>query len=250
MTQQNSERKNNTKKTAVIVALLLALIALLCFGGYTFSKYVTSDKGSGTAQVAKWGYTVNVDGSELFGKKYVFDGANTSTVNNDAAQVSVAASADNNVVAPGTSGKITFKVNGTAEVTSKLNIKIDNVKEISLTAKKTGVADEVYKPVKWTLKKGGAVVVTDGTLADVAAKIAVTDTEIAANTNLGTDYEYELSWEWVFEDAATTVAGFTVDQLDTFLGQDAAASGDYTFDKVTETSFNLTIKVEQVQTNK
>ena len=73
MTQQKSERKNN-RKTAVIIALLLALIALLCFGGYTLSKYVTSNSKTGTAQVAKWGYTIEADGSNLFGKNYKFDG--------------------------------------------------------------------------------------------------------------------------------------------------------------------------------
>ena len=60
MTQQKTERKNN-RKTAVIVMLLIALIALMCFGGYTFSKYVTHGSGTGTAQVAKWGYTVDVN---------------------------------------------------------------------------------------------------------------------------------------------------------------------------------------------
>lgn len=53
MTQHKTERKNNGR-TAVIVALLLALVTLLCFGGYTFSKYVTHGNGTGTAQVAKW----------------------------------------------------------------------------------------------------------------------------------------------------------------------------------------------------
>ena len=50
--------------------LLIALIALMCFGGYTFSKYVTSGSGTGTAQVAKWGYTVDVNTSGIFGEKY------------------------------------------------------------------------------------------------------------------------------------------------------------------------------------
>ena len=72
MTQQKSERKNN-RKTTVIIALLLALIAILSFGGYTLSKYVTSGGSTGKAQVAKWGYTMEIDGSNLFGKNYKFD---------------------------------------------------------------------------------------------------------------------------------------------------------------------------------
>ena len=78
MTQIKTERKNN-RKTAIIVALLLALIALMCFGGYTFSKYVTSGKGSGTANVAKWGYTASVNTSKLFGEEYKYDAAKTAS---------------------------------------------------------------------------------------------------------------------------------------------------------------------------
>lgn len=79
MTQHKSERNNN-RKTAVIVMLLLALIALLCFGGYTFSKYVTHGNGTGTAQVAKWGYTVDVDTSGIFGEKYKKEAGAFSTI--------------------------------------------------------------------------------------------------------------------------------------------------------------------------
>ena len=72
MTQQKTKRKNNGK-TAVIAVLLFSLIAILCFGGYTLSKYVTSSSDKGVAQVAKWGYTLEADGSNLFGKNYKFD---------------------------------------------------------------------------------------------------------------------------------------------------------------------------------
>lgn len=254
MTQQKSERNSN-KKTVVIVALLLALIALLCFGGYTFSKYVTSGSGAGEAQVAKWGYTVKVDGSKLFGKKYEFDGKN-SVVNEDAAAVSVSASdtTTKNIVAPGTTGSMTFEVKGTAEVSAMLNIKIDVVSEVSLTATK-GSDSEVYNPIKWTLKKNGTVMNgADGVTLAKIAEVLNNDAEsknkaIEANTDLGTDYVYELSWKWAFTDDTTTVAGFTVDELDTFLGQNATESGEYKFTNNLTTSFNLTIKIEQTQDN-
>ena len=90
MTQQKTERKNN-RRTVVIVALLLALVTLLCFGGYTFSKYVTSSKGSGTASVAKWGYTASVDTTKLFGKEYKLATTNVSTVDGTGAHINVKA---------------------------------------------------------------------------------------------------------------------------------------------------------------
>lgn len=142
MTQQKTERKNN-RKTAVIVALLLALVALLCFGGYTFSKYVTSGKGSGTASVAKWGYTANVDTTKLFGEEYKYDAAKTaSIVNGTGANLTVKAdTAGRNLVAPGTTGSMTFKIGGKAEVRALLSMGIDatTYKDVVLKIKKTAI---------------------------------------------------------------------------------------------------------------
>ena len=49
----------------IIVALLLLLVAVIGFGGYTLSKYVSNKTSGGTAQVAKWGYTVEADATKL-----------------------------------------------------------------------------------------------------------------------------------------------------------------------------------------
>ena len=98
MTQQKTKRKKNGK-TAVIAVLLFALIAILCFGGYTLSKYVTSSSDKGVAQVAKWGYTLEADGSNLFGKNYKFDGV-VSKATADTAGLTVKASGDYNVITP------------------------------------------------------------------------------------------------------------------------------------------------------
>lgn len=163
MTQQQSERKNN-KKTVVIVALLLALIALLCFGGYTFSKYVTSGNGSGTANVAKWGFDVEVDAFNMFGPNYKYD-ADASKVTTDNTGLTVKAdSQGRNLVAPGTTGSMTFKVKGVAEVKAKLSIDFTASKDVVLKIKK-GDADAVtYNPVKWTLKRGDDVLVNEGSI--------------------------------------------------------------------------------------
>ena len=174
MTQQKTERKNN-KKTAVIVALLLALIALLCFGGYTFSKYVTSGSGNGTANVAKWGYTASVDTTKLFGKEYKYDAAKAaSTVDGTGANLTVKADTANerNLVAPGTAGSMTFTVGGQAEVRARLHMSLTPTKDVVLKIKKTGDAAYTdYNPVKWTLKKGGATVAENVTLEVIADKV-------------------------------------------------------------------------------
>ena len=251
MTQRKSERKNN-KKAAVIIALLLALIALLCYGGYTLSKYVTGSSKTGTAQVAKWGYTMKVDGSNLFGKNYKFDGvASKATADTDG--LTVKASGDYNVIAPGTTGSMTFTIKGQAEVKALIAMGITPEKDIILKVQKTGGKEIVYSPVKWTLKKNGVVVTgaENTTLEAVAATfhhdpvvgLKKAGDELAETT-------YELIWSWAFE-GTEVFTGITVNELDTIFGRCAndesyAAYGDWTINKVcTEVMFKLDMQVTQ-----
>lgn len=257
MTQHKSERNNN-RKTAVIVMLLIALIALLCFGGYTFSKYVTSGKGSGTAKVAKWGYTASVDTSKLFGEEYKYDAAKTaSTVDGTGANLTVKAdSTGGNRVAPGTAGSMTFTVGGQAEVRALLSMGIDvhTYKDVVLKIKKTGDTDYTeYHPVKWTLKKGETTVAENVTLKKIAETIhdEAINKMYVPNEKLDST-TYELSWAWAFEGAGD-VAGLSIDQVDTILGQMGAGVTGYTpagyvidtDNSSTELAFTFTIQVSQ-----
>lgn len=258
MTQQKSERKNN-RKTAVIVALLLTLIALMGFGGYTFSKYVTSGSGTGTAQVAKWGYTIEVDGSNLFGKNYKFDGV-SSKATTDTRNLTVMASGDYNVIAPGTTGSMTFMIKGQAEVKALVSLGIteavheEGIKDIVLKVQKAGGEEIVYNPVKWTLLKNDAEVTNakKTTLTAVAAAFhddAVNGLKEAGSVLAKTTYK--LIWEWAFE-GTETFTGITVNELDTILGRRAndasyAAYGDWTINDVcTEIKFAFVGQVSQL----
>lgn len=260
MTQQNTERKNN-KKTAVIVALLLALIALLCFGGYTFSKYVTSGKGSGTANVAKWGYTASVDTTKLFGEEYKYEAAKAaSTVDGTGAKITVKAdTAGRNLVAPRTAGSMTFTVGGQAEVRARLHMSLIPTNDVVLKIKKTDdAAYTEYNPVKWTLKKNGTTVAENVTLAVIANKVTH-DTAVSvsgdyeANAALATT-TYEISWAWAFEDTTGSVLDLSIDQVDTILGLMAAGKTGYTpagyeidvANSSTVLAFDLTIQVSQL----
>ena len=260
MTHHKSERKNN-RKTAVIVALLLALVTLLCSGGYTFSKYVTSGKGTGKAQVAKWGYTASVDTTKLFGEEYKYDAAKTaSTVYGTGANLTVKAdTTGRNLVAPGTTGSMTFTVGGKAEVRALLSMGIDatTYKDVVLKIKKTADTDYTeYRPVKWTLKKGDSTV--PGAENVTLAKIAEIIHEDTINKMYDPNEEltsttYTLSWAWAFEGTGD-VAGLSINQVDTILGQMAAGVTGYTpagyaidVDKSsTELKFDFTIQVSQL----
>lgn len=251
MTQQKSERKNN-KKTTVIIALLLALIAILSFGGYTLSKYVTSGGSTGKAQVAKWGYTLEIDGSNLFGKNYKFDDK-ASKVTKDTTGLTVKASGDYNVIAPGTTGSMTFTIGGQAEVVALIAMGIDPKKDVTLEMQKAGGGEIVYNPVKWTLKKNGVVVTgaKNTTLTEVA--LTFHSDPVVGVKEAGAvlaETTYELVWAWAFE-GTETFTGITVDELDTILGRRAddasyAAYGDWTIkDVCTEIDFDFDMQVTQ-----
>lgn len=257
MTQHKTERKNNGR-TAVIVALLLALVTLLCFGGYTFSKYVTHGNGTGTAQVAKWGYTASVDTTKLFGETYKLATTNVSTVNGTGAHINVKAdTAGRNLVAPGTTGSMTFTVGGKAEVRALISTGLHPTNDVVLKIKKTAdAAYTEYRPVKWTLKKGRTTVVENETLETIHGLIATDasiNKEIAPGDEL-TSITYELSWAWVFENNGATVLDLSIDQVDTILGQMAAggtvnAPAGYEIDTAnssTELAFTFEIKVSQI----
>lgn len=253
MTHQKSERKNN-RKTTVIIALLLALIAILSFGGYTLSKYVTSGGSTGKAQVAKWGYTMEIDGSNLFGKNYKFDSV-ASKVTKDTTGLTVKASGDYNVIAPGTTGSMTFTIEGQAEVKALIAMGIEPKKDVTLKMQKAGGGEIVYNPVKWTLKKNGDEVTgaINTTLHDVAGTFhsdPVVGTK-KPGAVLGKT-TYELVWTWAFEGTGT-FEGVTADELDTILGRRAkdksyASYGDWTIKEVcTEIELLFVMQVTQLE---
>ena len=255
MTQIKTERKNNKKKVA-IVGLLLALVMLLSFGGYTFSKYVTHGNGTGTAQVAKWGYTVDVNTSGIFGEKYKKEAGDFSTITtaNDGFTVK-ADSANRNLVAPGTAGSMTFKVGGKAEVRARLYMGITPHHDVELKIQKGGEEEIVYNPVKWTLKKNGVAVTgaQDVTLFEIADKLNHEPVSVGGTYEVGVEVPettYELSWKWAFE-GTETFTGITVNELDTILGQRANNAAftyaGWTINKAdTSIEFVLDVKVEQL----
>lgn len=247
---QNASKKDN-RKSILVIGLLLLLVAVIGFGGYTLSKYVTKKTVSEKdVTVAKWGFTVETkDADKLFGSKYsagkVTDGDTALTVK-----------AENAVVAPGTSGSMTFTIGGKAEVKAKLAVEVKaDYTDVSLKyTKGDSATQEVYNPVKWTLKKGDAVLVDGKTLADVATALAEINETVEAGAKIAAEGTYTLSWVWAFENNANGDS----DNLDTMLGilsngttftDNKYVTEEATYTKVeanTTISFEFVIKVEQV----
>lgn len=271
---QNTQKKDN-RKSVFVIALLLLLVAVIGFGGYTLSKYVTKKSESGSASVAKWGYTIEAKADKLFGTKYTFDKTNSVVTDSNTKLTVEASDAATKKVAPGTTGSMTFSVKGTAEVLAQLSISMTDVKDVKLVYKKgTDGAETAYTPVKWTLKKNDTVVSVKLNESDATAtalsgvslaaiqKGLATVSTITPNATEIND-TYTISWVWDFENktaGATSEQKEETDSLDTLLGM-LANAGTHTADKLvkngdyaevfgksnTTIAFKLDISIVQLQ---
>lgn len=282
MTNQNNEKSKNGKRIALILLALL-LIAAIAFGAYTYSKYITSGEGSGSATVAKWGFDINVQSGENKGFSTSYD---NNGYENEAG-LSIVSSSENNVVAPGAKGEITFSLSGEAEVAALAKIIITNSEEISLSFVSGGIT-YTYYPIQYTLTDNNSSesdkTVASGNLADIIAYLNGTDDtifssgkSIEANIDPAINYNYTLSWEWAFErtdgltlykdaldETGIKLSGDNVNILDTYLGQIAdgneAITGSTQTVELAKTSctvntnnakttvkFSIEVNVEQVR---
>ena len=206
-------RKNKTMRIASL--LLVAVLMTTCIISGTYAKYVTSGEVSDTARVAKFGVTVTAT-SDLFKAEYATDDTSYT------GSLSVKASNDDDVVAPGTKGNISAAgLSGKPEVA--VRVSYENV------AFDLGdgweVDDNYYCPlvikVNDTKFDGLAYTSVEDFEAAVVAAIEGVTADFDPNTDLSTatDGSVAISWEWPFEGTGTTC-----DEYDTALGN-AAADG-------------------------
>ena len=239
-------KKNKSMRLAG--GLMIATMLSTSIVSGTYAKYVTSDNAEDSARVAKFGVTVTASGS-LFDKTYMsVGGGNTpggTTANTGDTTLTVESSNANNLVAPGTKNDngITFAIAGTPEVDVKLDVVVDEVKEVFLKGTTTKLPDMTtgdaedtfdntvdYYPVKFTLTqtkttaegKETTNLVTAGTLAKVEEELeGLTNNSIDANLDLASEIgTLNLTWEWDFDAKG---AG-TYDKQDTLLGDLAAGT--------------------------
>ena len=249
---------------ALLVATLLSTSAV----SGTYAKYVTSDSGSDTARVAKFGVVVAASGS-LFSETYIHEPEEAGTTG-----LTVVSSSNDNVVAPGTNSGdgLTFSITGTPEVATKIVIDVTDadggdfteLSESEIWLKKAAALPDVtnnttdtfalendYYPVQFTLTKPDGSK-TVGTLAEIEAALEGLSTDfIEPNTDLSTDYgTYTLTWAWAFGNDDDAVSGN--DKADTLLGDLAAGTGPEDISTLEEgTDYNLDcgiqIKISVVQ---
>ncbi len=245
MTNQNNEKSKNGKRIALILLALL-LIAAIAFGAYTYSKYISSANGSGSASVAMWGFTVTMengdedDTDKFFATSYKADGTEAGA--SDATIIANVRGAggtsdSTDLVAPGAKGSVDITIGGTAEVNAALATVIEaGFKDVYITVSK-GQETLYYNPIKFTLSGGSGEneVNFSGTLEQLVNELGrntVLNKSMAAGTTIAETYT--LSWAWAFEASETDNTLFDedgdvvntykfaqseIDKLDTVLGQ-------------------------------
>lgn len=133
-------KKNRMMRLASILLVCVLLTTSVISG--TFAKYTTQDSASDVARVAKWGVELQVAG-KLYGETY----KDTIVANDDATltvQANDAASANDFVIAPGTSSDEGFHISltGTPEVASQAIVTI-TAQNVFLTAGSYGLMVKV-----------------------------------------------------------------------------------------------------------
>lgn len=262
MRQTQNTQKNSNKKSVFVIALLLLLVAVIGFGGYTMSKYISSKSHNGTASVAKWGFTVDAKATNLFGTEYKYDtDAKTSISNSEAGTViTVNASSGTNLVAPGTKGSMTFSIDGTAEVRSKIEVSLSG-NDVVLKYTAMGVTNGEYAPVKWTLKKKDATdpLLNGGNFTQLTTELAKLNATVEANAAYANAGEYTIEWAWAFETGSDDTEKTLNNKLDTLLGMVATKAGathdaltnegftEVVADTKTTINFNLSVSVTQLK---
>ena len=248
--------KNMKKKVVIIATMVLLLAAVLVMSISTFAKYAsTSEVTTKNATVAKWGLVLTTTATDLFPDTYGAATDGLADVWATGEGVSVQAfGAATAVVAPGTTGSMTFSVTGTSDVLAKLTISTADSTDLILKHKVDENDEQTYAPIVWTLKKGSTEMIAQSTsLASVANTFNASARVIEPSASISE--EYTLSWAWAFDNsAATTITAdgtaggtaLTGNEADTILGK--LANGD-TVDNYTKQDLSLSFSftVEQIQ---
>ncbi len=233
MTNQNNEKSKNGKRLALILIAILLLVAI-AFGAYTYSRYVTRDEGTGSAPVAKWGYSVTVsdgtNGSDEFGFANNYNSSGTAQESDTNAVISASGETESNIVAPGANGSMTFSITGDAEVSAQVIAELTSTSKIFITVSGGETPTTYYYyPVVYSLNNGTSDVVV-GSIEEVAAYLTTNVNQVVNPNSTELNLSYTLKWAWAFErtegmtlkdstgENELKITGDDVDVLDTALG--------------------------------
>lgn len=209
-------KKNRMMRLASILLVCVLMTTSVISG--TFAKYTTSDTGTDSARVAKWGFEAT-DSSIVLDD--LFKSAYNGTVNST-----------EDVVAPGTENSVKFSfAYDTTDITApEVDYNFTILAEVSSETSYKALDDNPN--FYWTLSGPNELNSQYQTVADLLEAINKLDGQYGtpgkkyeANTLPTTFYgesnqsaaEYEIGWVWAFE-TKDEVVGADQDALDTAMG--------------------------------
>ena len=235
-------RKNRMMRLAS--ALLILTMVTTCAISGTFAKYVTSDSGTDTARVAKWGFGAT-DNSIVLDNLFLDSYTNIAGENQA------------NVVAPGETESVDFKFEyDTANVAAKPEVAYTFVVDAEVTGDYADL--DKNKNFTWILDTNhyqtvaeliDAIEALDGNVAAADGKPA---NYYAPNTLPAAFYPsdngaatHTIGWNWEFEGGTATydhdgdpsTAELNQDQFDTYMGNET---------DVDDVTITITITATQV----
>ena len=206
--------KKNNKTLRVAAVLAVGALLSTCLVSGTFAKYVTDGTSSDEARVAKWGVTVSPAGNSAFKTNYT---TNDQAAAYEGAYSVVSSNNKENVVAPGTEGRLTtVTLSGKPEVA----VRVTNSANVTLTG--WSADNNYYCPLEVTVGqttlKGTDV--KYGSAADFEKAIKAAIDAYTADYKPGTDLSSEkaacpvVTWKWAFagnDDTKDTALGNAAD---------------------------------------
>lgn len=202
--------------------VVFAAVLSLSLVSSTFAKYTSTNSGSDTARVAKWGVAISAANFDSFDAAYAKDDDSATTIST----VSVVSANSENVLAPGTTRNLVgLAISGAPEVAVKVTY------TATLTLSKWTLTDDTteYCPVIFTVNGEDFYIGKTGieTVAQLKAAVETAingySAEYDANSDLSGASAPVVSWRWEFE--KTTTGSTQTDVNDSILG-DKAAQGN------------------------
>ena len=185
--------KNKTKKKVGIACLILLLLLVVNTIVFTYAKYITTEKASGHAEIAKWSFEIVKEGEE------------TKTIN--LIDTAYKHTLVDGKIAPGTSGKFEIWVDGTGS-----EVGIDYAIEF---------ANEKNKPNNLYFTSQGIQYNSIEEVPAMTGKILCSEEDKKVG--------HVLFWTWPYETGENVSEIARNDIIDT---QDANSISEFTFDVV------------------
>lgn len=186
------ERKPSVQNKGIVGALCLLLIVLLVAGtgGLTYARYLSQEKGTGGAKIAKWAFQIDKGGEEVKTVQLVNTVRKETLVDGK--------------IAPGTSGEFSIILDARAS-----DVGVDYIVRFN---------NELNKPTNIIFKYNNKTYKSLNEIGNIAGAIMAN----GEKTKL-----INIEWEWPYRTGSTSQIQQVNDEIDT---KEAITLADYTFE--------------------